>query len=157
MKKIQSRVLMHEHMKIHTNSGIHTRVCIPRDGPMHPSASFCLQALEFASLIASKSPVAVTSTKFNLNYARDHSIQDGLLFMRTWNAAMLQWFETVFFVPLSSSCLWMSVFFSVSGVFSLAFPCLILHQLHSAELTIDVGGIIAHISARIYARPSWRR
>ena len=47
-------------------------------------------ALETASLIAGKSPVAIQGTKHNLNYSRDHSIEEGLSYMTTWNAAMLQ-------------------------------------------------------------------
>lgn len=47
-------------------------------------------ALETAVTIASKSPVAVQGTKNQLNYARDHSIQEGLDNMVNWNAAMLQ-------------------------------------------------------------------
>ena len=38
-------------------------------------------AIEMASDIAGKSPVAVQGTKVNLNYARDHSVQDGLEFV----------------------------------------------------------------------------
>lgn len=34
-----------------------------------------------ASEIAEKSPVAVQGTKVNLNYVRDHSVQDGLDFV----------------------------------------------------------------------------
>ncbi len=40
--------------------------------------------------IASKSPVAVQGTKHNLNFSRDHSVQEGLDYIVTWNAAMLQ-------------------------------------------------------------------
>lgn len=47
-------------------------------------------AFETASSIAIKSPVAVQGTKHNLNYAREHSIEEGLNYMVTWNAAMLQ-------------------------------------------------------------------
>ncbi|KAI9552512.1 hypothetical protein GHT06_022878 [Daphnia sinensis] len=47
-------------------------------------------ALETASAIAHKSPVAVQGTKHNLNYARDHSIEEGLNYMVVWNATMLQ-------------------------------------------------------------------
>ncbi len=36
------------------------------------------QSIELASLIASKSPVAVQGTKIILNYSRDHSIRDSL-------------------------------------------------------------------------------
>ena len=35
-------------------------------------------AIEMASRIASKSPVGVQMTKEALNYARDHTIQEGL-------------------------------------------------------------------------------
>lgn len=35
-------------------------------------------ALEVASEIASKSPVAVQGTKMNLVYSRDHTVQEGL-------------------------------------------------------------------------------
>ncbi len=38
-------------------------------------------ALEMANDIAEKSPVAVQGTKVNLNYARDHAVQDGLDFI----------------------------------------------------------------------------
>ena len=38
-------------------------------------------AIEMASDIAEKSPVAVQGTKVNLNYARDHSVQDALEFV----------------------------------------------------------------------------
>jgi enoyl-CoA hydratase/carnithine racemase len=47
-------------------------------------------ALETACLIASKSPLAVSGTKRNLNYSRDHSVAEGLEYVATWNAAMLQ-------------------------------------------------------------------
>ena len=38
-------------------------------------------AIEMASDIAEKSPVAVQGTKVNLNYARDHSVPDALEFV----------------------------------------------------------------------------
>ena len=44
---------------------------------------------EIAQEIASKSPVTTVGNKEMLNYARDHSIQDGLNYVATWNAAML--------------------------------------------------------------------
>jgi len=47
-------------------------------------------ALALAACIASKSPLAVSGTKLNLNYARDHTVRDGLNYVATWNAAMLQ-------------------------------------------------------------------
>nr|WP_286088891.1 crotonase/enoyl-CoA hydratase family protein [Pseudomonas sp. MWU13-3659] len=40
--------------------------------------------------IAAKSPVAVAGTKEMLSYMRDHRIDDGLEYIATWNAAMLQ-------------------------------------------------------------------
>uniref|UniRef100_A0A1W7RAD1 Delta(3,5)-Delta(2,4)-dienoyl-CoA isomerase, mitochondrial n=1 Tax=Hadrurus spadix TaxID=141984 RepID=A0A1W7RAD1_9SCOR len=47
-------------------------------------------ALELAKNIAKKSPVAVQGTKVALNYARDHSVAEGLDFMTIWNMTMLQ-------------------------------------------------------------------
>ncbi|MCU1717458.1 crotonase/enoyl-CoA hydratase family protein [Pseudomonas sp. 5P_3.1_Bac2] len=40
--------------------------------------------------IASKSPVAVRGTKEMIRYMRDHRVDDGLEYVATWNAAMLQ-------------------------------------------------------------------
>ena len=37
--------------------------------------------VELAATIASKSPVAVQSTKHNLNYSRDHSVAESLEYM----------------------------------------------------------------------------
>jgi delta(3,5)-delta(2,4)-dienoyl-CoA isomerase len=34
-----------------------------------------------ASKIATMSPIAVTGTKHNLNYSRDHSVEEGLKYM----------------------------------------------------------------------------
>lgn len=42
-----------------------------------------------AAAIAEKSPLAVRGIKEMLNYARDHSVADGLNHVATWNAAML--------------------------------------------------------------------
>jgi enoyl-CoA hydratase len=39
--------------------------------------------------IASKNPLAVTGSKAMINYARDHTIADGLDYIGVWNAAML--------------------------------------------------------------------
>ena len=47
-------------------------------------------ALGMATLMASKSPVAVQSTKELLNWSRDHPIQDGLRYTGVWNSAALQ-------------------------------------------------------------------
>lgn len=38
-------------------------------------------AVEMASLIASKSPVAVQVSKINLNYSRDHTVDESLDYM----------------------------------------------------------------------------
>lgn len=45
--------------------------------------------LEIAQTIAAKSPLAIRGTKEMINYARDHSVADGLNYIATWNAAML--------------------------------------------------------------------
>lgn len=47
-------------------------------------------ALQWASTVASKSPIAVQGTKELLNWSRDHSVADGLRYTAVWNGAMLQ-------------------------------------------------------------------
>jgi enoyl-CoA hydratase len=47
-------------------------------------------ALALAKTIAEKSPLAIVGTKEMLNYARDHTIADGLDHIATWQAGMLQ-------------------------------------------------------------------
>ncbi|XP_044161153.1 delta(3,5)-Delta(2,4)-dienoyl-CoA isomerase, mitochondrial isoform X4 [Bufo gargarizans] len=54
------------------------------------NSSLLSAALELATEIASKSPVAVQGTKVNLLYSRDHSVQESLDYMATWNMSMLQ-------------------------------------------------------------------
>lgn len=44
---------------------------------------------EIARQVAAKSPLSVRGTKEMLNFARDHSVADGLRYIATWNAAML--------------------------------------------------------------------
>jgi enoyl-CoA hydratase len=44
---------------------------------------------EIAAVIASKSPLSMRGSKEMINYARDHSVADGLNYVATWNAAML--------------------------------------------------------------------
>jgi enoyl-CoA hydratase/carnithine racemase len=44
---------------------------------------------EMAVMIAAKSPLSIRGTKEMLNYSRDHSVDDGLKYIATWNAAML--------------------------------------------------------------------
>ncbi|MBF8780543.1 crotonase/enoyl-CoA hydratase family protein [Pseudomonas fulva] len=46
--------------------------------------------LALAAQIAEKSPLAVAGTKRMLHYMRDHGVDDGLDYVATWNAAMLQ-------------------------------------------------------------------
>jgi len=46
-------------------------------------------AMALAKEIASKNPLAVTGAKAMINYARDHTIADGLDYIGVWNAAML--------------------------------------------------------------------
>lgn len=48
------------------------------------------KAIELATEIAGKSPVAVQGTKIHMNYARDHTVQESLDYMACWNSAMLQ-------------------------------------------------------------------
>jgi delta(3,5)-delta(2,4)-dienoyl-CoA isomerase len=47
-------------------------------------------AMQLAEEIASKSPVAVEGSKLALNYARNHSVEDSLEWMLTWNQSQLQ-------------------------------------------------------------------
>ncbi|XP_076463508.1 delta(3,5)-Delta(2,4)-dienoyl-CoA isomerase, mitochondrial-like [Babylonia areolata] len=47
-------------------------------------------AIELAKTIASKSPVAVQGSKISMNYSRDHSVQEGLEHIMTWNQGMVQ-------------------------------------------------------------------
>lgn len=44
---------------------------------------------ETAAMIASKAPLAVRGSKEMLLYSRDHSVQEGLNYIATWNAGML--------------------------------------------------------------------
>ncbi len=46
--------------------------------------------MEIARQIAAKSPIAIRGTKEMIGYARDHRVEDGLEYIATWNAAMLQ-------------------------------------------------------------------
>ncbi len=47
------------------------------------------KATEIAVEIASKSPLAVAGTKAILNHSRDHTIDDGLNYVATWNSGQL--------------------------------------------------------------------
>lgn len=46
--------------------------------------------MEIAQQIAAQSPMAVTGTKEMLNYSRDHSVDESLRYMATWQAGMFQ-------------------------------------------------------------------
>jgi delta(3,5)-delta(2,4)-dienoyl-CoA isomerase len=51
----------------------------------------CIKAaLATAADIAKWSPIAIAGTKINLIFARDHTVAQGLEYVATWNAAMLQ-------------------------------------------------------------------
>jgi len=45
--------------------------------------------VQIASTIASKSPLSIRGTKDILHYSREHSVDDSLNYMSTWNASML--------------------------------------------------------------------
>lgn len=47
-------------------------------------------AVKLASLLASKSPVAVQGTKELLNYGKEHSVADSLRYTQVWNSVALQ-------------------------------------------------------------------
>src|ERR1700679_3396344 len=46
-------------------------------------------ALDLARLIATKSPIAIASTKQLLNHSRDHSVPENLEYTSIWNGAMI--------------------------------------------------------------------
>ncbi|GAA5823483.1 hypothetical protein JCM3770_004473 [Rhodotorula araucariae] len=48
------------------------------------------EAVKLATVIASKSPIATLSTKHLINYSREHTVQEGLVYTQAWNMAMLQ-------------------------------------------------------------------
>ncbi len=45
--------------------------------------------MEIAEQIASKSPLSIRGSKEMIRYSRDHSVEDGLNYIATWNAAMI--------------------------------------------------------------------
>ncbi|SEN19549.1 enoyl-CoA hydratase [Pseudomonas sp. ok272] len=58
---------------------------------VYPDAASLLDGvMGIAREIASKSPIAIAGSKAMISYMRDHSINDGLEYVATWNAAMLQ-------------------------------------------------------------------
>jgi enoyl-CoA hydratase len=48
-----------------------------------------LEVQKIAETITSKSPLAIRGIKENINYSRDHTVEEGLQFVARWNAAML--------------------------------------------------------------------
>src|SRR5690606_29895528 len=53
-------------------------------------AALLAGVLDLAADIAGKSPVAIRGTKQMIRYMRDHRVDDGLEYIATWNASMLQ-------------------------------------------------------------------
>lgn len=57
---------------------------------VYPDQSTMIDAvLGIAGEIAEKSPLAILGTKVSINYARDHTVAEGLDHIANWNAAML--------------------------------------------------------------------
>lgn len=52
--------------------------------------SMLIGVMEIAAQIAANSPLAVTGCKEMLNYSRDHSVEDSLKYMATWQAGMFR-------------------------------------------------------------------
>lgn len=52
--------------------------------------SMLVGVMEIATQIAANSPLAVTGCKEMLNYSRDHSVEDSLKYMATWQAGMFR-------------------------------------------------------------------
>ncbi|MDN3578243.1 crotonase/enoyl-CoA hydratase family protein [Chitinimonas viridis] len=52
-------------------------------------ASLLMEVMTVAESIAAKAPLTTRGIKDNLNYARDHTVAEGLRYVATWNAAML--------------------------------------------------------------------
>jgi enoyl-CoA hydratase len=58
---------------------------------VHPDAAATHdEARQMAARIAANSPLAVQGTKRVLEYCQGKSVEDGLAFVATWNAAFLQ-------------------------------------------------------------------
>src|SRR6185312_8977186 len=58
---------------------------------VHPTAQATIAAAqELAGRIAANSPLAVQGTKRVLRYCEGKSVEDGLAFVATWNAAFIQ-------------------------------------------------------------------
>jgi delta(3,5)-delta(2,4)-dienoyl-CoA isomerase len=57
---------------------------------LNTKAEALAKGMEIAKLLATKSPVAVQSTKELLNHARDNKIADSLRYTSAWNAGAIQ-------------------------------------------------------------------
>jgi len=62
------------------------------------------EALQIAKLIASKSPVAVASSKHLISHSRDHSVAENLSYTSVWNAAALMTKVAFSFLFLIFAC-----------------------------------------------------
>ncbi|PIC12611.1 hypothetical protein B9Z55_028276 [Caenorhabditis nigoni] len=62
--------------------GLISRICDDRKALLENS-------IDLAARIAEKSPIAVQGTKETLNYARDHTTDESLNFIKTWNMSQL--------------------------------------------------------------------
>ncbi|MCV2885119.1 crotonase/enoyl-CoA hydratase family protein [Aestuariibacter sp. AA17] len=60
------------------------------NGTFADQASLIKHVMKLAASIAMNSPVAVTGCKEMLNYARDHSVNDSLNYIATWQSGMFQ-------------------------------------------------------------------
>jgi len=60
------------------------------------------EALELAKLIASKSPVAVATSKHLISHSRDHTVAENLSYTSVWNSAALMTKVAFFFFFLVS-------------------------------------------------------
>jgi len=57
----------------------------------YPDQAALMDAVHaLAAEVAAKSPIAIRGTKEMIRYMRDHRVDDGLQYIATWNAAMLQ-------------------------------------------------------------------
>ena len=52
--------------------------------------SMLAEVMAIAGQIAANSPLAVTGCKEMLNFSRDHSVEDSLKYMATWQAGMFR-------------------------------------------------------------------
>ena len=57
---------------------------------VYPQETLLAKAVEQAKAIAAKSPLAIAGTKVSLNFARDHTVADGLEQIAAWNGSALQ-------------------------------------------------------------------